>query len=327
MSNDEKIVELLKNGIAPDFDGALPKHIITAISNVFIFKDKAYKIYKRDNDFFNKSFNDLSKKENRFIFTRKDFEWNNRLSPEVYTKLRGVVLKDGAIVFTESTEDSDELIIEMNKIDMSNQLMKRLIENRISLDDCLEIGRQFGERISHLPKLKATRTTYEDFLTRYQDLISWVGSVKNIPLDKAEKYLNFIKDFIESHKDELNSKDLMGVCVDVHADNAVLTGKSFSLIDTYAPKEAWLHGYKFINIYRLATDIYAFLGKEYFEKVLQGYEETTHQKLPRKYDKFLVIYCELVTWPYQYMLSEKEPERLYVARKYQSFIEKIFQEA
>jgi hypothetical protein len=107
----------------------------------------------------------------------------------------------------------------------------------------------------------------------------------------------------------------------------VLTGKTFLPIDTYAPKEAWLHGYKFINIYRVATDIYAFLGKQYFEKVLKGYEKATHQTLPRNYDKFLIVYCELITWPYQYMLSEKEPWRLEVAKKYGTFLEKIFNDS
>src|ERR1035441_10967527 len=120
--NNNKIIDFFKKGAIPNPDGTLPKHIITAISNIFVFKDKAYKIYKNDSDFFNKSFNDLSKKENRFLFTQKDFEWNNHLSPEVYTKLRGVILKDDAIVFTEPTDSSDELVIEMNKIDMSNQL-------------------------------------------------------------------------------------------------------------------------------------------------------------------------------------------------------------
>ena len=317
------IIEVFNQGKSAELNKAKPQHIVTAISNVFVFDTKVYKIYKNDSDFFNKNFNDLSNKNNRFLFTRKDFEWNNKLSPEVYTELRGVVLKNDAVVFTEPTDDSDELVIEMNKIDMSNQLIKRLVDKRVSLDDCFEIGKQFGERESHLPKLTANRTAYEDFLTRYQDLIPWVGNVKDIPKDEAEKYLNYVKDFIENHKDELNSKDLMGVCVDVHADNAVLIGKTFLPIDTYAPKETWLHGYKFINIYRVATDIYAFLGKKYFEKVLQGYEEATQQTLPRKYDKFLLVYCELITWPYQYMLSEKEPWRLDVAKKYQSFIEKM----
>ncbi|MBU6232481.1 hypothetical protein KGP36_07650 [Patescibacteria group bacterium] len=318
------IVSEFTQGKIPGSKGAKPQHIVTAISNVFVFNDKVYKIYKNDSDFFNKNFNDLSKKENRFAFTRKDFEWNNRLSPEIYTRLRGVTAKNDAVEFIEPTDDADELVIEMNKIDMSNQLIKRLVDGTVSLDDCREIGKQFAERAAHLPKLKPTQTAYRDFLARYEDLVPWIGSVKAIPKESAEKYLSFIKDFIQAHKNELDSMDLMGVCMDVHADNAVLVGKEFMPIDTYAPKEAWLHGYKFINIYRIATDIYAFLGKEAFEKVLTGYEKAANVSLPREYDKFLVIYCELITWPYQYMLTEKEPWRLDVARRYQGFIENVY---
>ena len=318
------IIEAFKQGKLIEFKNTTPHHIVTAISNVYVFENKAYKIYRNDNDFFNKNFNDLSKKEGRFIFTRKDFEWNSRLTPEVYTKLKGVILKDNTIQFTDPTDDSDELVIEMNKIDMSNQLIKKLVDNHVSLEDCFEIGKQFAEREVNLPKLKAPRTAYEDFLSRYEDVRPWIGSIKAIPQDEAEKYLSFVKDFIQSHKEYLDTEDLMGVCVDIHADNAVLIGNNFLPIDTYAPKEAWLHGYKFINIYRIATDIYAFLGKEYFEKVLEGYEKTGGVTLPREYDKFLLIYCMLIDWPYQHMLAEKEPWRLEVAKKYGSFIENIF---
>lgn len=318
------IVNAFISGSSNELGRNKPQHIVTAISNVFVFENTVYKIYKNDSAFFNENFNDLSKKDTRFIFTRKDFEWNNRLSPEVYTDLRGVVLNGEDIEFVEPTDEADELVIVMNKVDMSNQLVKRLVDGTISLDDCYEIGRQFGEREKQLPKLQSEKTAYGDFLTRYEDLRPWILSVKDILKEDAEKYLNYIKNFIDEHKSELDSIDLMGVCVDVHADNAVLTGKEFLPIDTYAPKEAWLHGYKFINIYRIATDIYAFLGKPAFEKVFEGYKKSSGRILPRSYDKFLVIYCELITWPYQFMLAEKEPWRADVARTYGNFIEKIF---
>ena len=318
------IVNAFISGNSNELGKTKPQHIVTAISDVFVFEKIVYKIYKNDSAFFNENFNDLSKKDKRFLFTRKDFEWNNLLSPEVYIALRGVVLKGEDIEFVEPTDEADELVIVMNKVDMSNQLVKRLVDNTISLDDCYEIGRQFGEREKQLPKLQSEKTAYSDFLTRYEDLRPWILSVTDISKEDAEKYLNFIKDFIDEHKSELDSMDLMGVCVDVHADNAVLTGKEFLPIDTYAPKEAWLHGYKFINIYRIATDVYAFLGKSAFEKVLEGYEKSSGRTLPRSYDKFLVTYCELITWPYQYMLAEKEPWRLSVAEKYGAFIKSLF---
>lgn len=319
------IIEIFKSGSTLQFGNKTPKHIITVVSNVFVFDKKAYKIYKNDSKFFNENFHDLSDKAERFKFTRTDFEWNNRLSPEVYTELKGVVLKDNNISFTAPTDDADELVIVMNTIDTANQLINRLVDNSITLTDCYEMGKQLAVRVSKLPKLKALSTAYEDFLMRHSDIKPWIGGVeKHIPKELASKYQDYIKDFIESHKDELNSTDLMGTCVDIHADNAIYDNGKFLPIDVYAPKEQWLHGYKFINLYRVATDILGFLGKEGFNRVIEGYEKASEEIVPRQYDKFLIIYCELINWPYQYMLSEKETWRLDVAKKYGNVIETAY---
>lgn len=319
------IIEIFKSGSATEFGGKTPKHIVTVVSNVFVFDKKAYKIYKDDSKFFNKNFHDLSDKIERFKFTRNDFDWNNRLSPEVYVELKGVVKSKDTISFTEPDDNADELVIVMNTIDTSNQLINRLVDNRITLSDCLEIGKQLAIRISNLPKLKAPSTAYEDFLERISDIKPWIGGAsKYIPKDLALKYENYVIDFIKSHKDEFNSEKIMGTCIDIHADNAVYFDNKFLPIDIYAPKENWLHGYKFINLYRIATDILGFLGKDGFNNVIEGYERASGEKIPRQYDKFLIIYCELINWPYQYMLSEKEPWRQEVAMKYGKAIEDTY---
>lgn len=324
MKNNKKIADFFEKGEIPDSGGILPKHIITVVSDVFVFDKKVYKIYKSDSEFFNTNFNDLSNKDNRFAFTRNDFEWNNRLTPEVYTKLSGVVLADNNLRFIDPTDEAQELVIEMNKVDMAKQLIKLLFENRISLKDCFEIGLQLGKRLLSLPKLEQKHTLYEDFIARYNDIGPWIGSVKAISTDKVQKYTKYVKDFIETHKREFSFTELMDTCIDIHADNAVFIDNIFLPIDIYAPKEAWLHGYKFLNLYRIATDIYGFLGKDGFNKVLEGYQSFTKIELPRKYDKFLITYCELINWPYQYMLAEKESWRLEVANKYENVLKEIF---
>lgn len=299
------------------------KHVVTAISNIFVFKDKAYKIYRADSQFFNENFNDLSNKENRFDFTRKDFEWNHRLSPEIYIDLKGVFSDGEKLYLDDPSGSAEELVIVMNSIDMSNQVIRKLIDGKMGLNDCYQVGKQFGERILTFPKPDVGVTAYEDFLSRYTDMIAWVKSVKEVDQDEASIYLDFVKDFIENKKEELNSKELMSLCFDVHADNAIYTDGKFLPIDTYAPKAAWLYGFKNINIYRVATDFYMFMGKEAFDEVIRGYEEATNQKLPRDWDKFMIFYCELIMWPYQYMLSEKEPWRIEIAKKHQAFLRDI----
>lgn len=323
MSNREKIIQSFKIGKIPNAEGDIPKNIVTVVSDVFVFNKKAYKIYKSNSEFFNKNFNDLSNKENRFTFSRNDYIWNNKITPEVYVKLSGIIFSDDHIKFVDPDDMADELVLEMSVVDMSNQLIKLLYANKISLDDCFQIGKQFGERSLQLPKLNHTNTVYEDFTKRLIDIEPWVNSVKAIPKNKTKDYINYLQNFIEQYKNELSSKDFMGTCIDLHVDNAVFVNNSFFPIDIYAPKEAWLHGYKFLNIYRIATDIYGFLGLEGFEKVLAGYEIATNNICPREYDKFLITYCELINWPYQYMLAEKEPWRLEIAKKYENVLSEI----
>ncbi|MEY2664693.1 MAG: hypothetical protein RIT04_501 [Candidatus Parcubacteria bacterium] len=329
------IVEAFTQGklADPSFIAALgattnpkPHHITTTVSNIFVFEKKAYKIYRSDNTFFNTHFNNLSDKSRRFHFTRTDFKWNNHLSPEIYTELRGVTMKDGLLEFIEPTDSADELVIEMNRVDMSNQLMRRLTDRTISLEDCFEMGKQFGERLSHLPQVPIDKTAYADFKLRHTDMIPWVENIRKTSGEQVDAYLEYMRAFIESHRAEFDTQESMGVCIDVHAENVIFSNGTFLLMDTYAPKEAWLLGYKFINIYRLATDIYVFLGKEYFEKVLAGYEQATGQKIPRQYDLFLIMYSVLVQWPYQTILAEKEPWRAGVVEKYRDFVESYFSE-
>jgi aminoglycoside phosphotransferase family enzyme len=319
------ILEAFIRGNVNGHEGKVPLHVVTAIANVFVFENKVYKLYKNDNQFFNENFNNLSSKEGRFAFTRKDFEWNHKLSPEIYTELKGVELVGGNVMFIEPTDEVEELVVVMNKVDMSDGLLKRLVENQISIEDSYQIGYQLGQRVQKIQKVFDI-SLYEDFAARYTDLEAWLLSVPEIPKEEAKMYLGYVHDYIESHKEEFeSSKGLVGQCLDVHADNAVYTNGVLLPMDTYAPKEAWVHGYKFINIYRLASDIYVFLEKEAFEQTLKGYEESTGEKLPREQDKFLILYAELITWPYQYMMAEKEKWRIDIAEKYRLLLKEVFE--
>ena len=321
MNTDEKIISAFKTGQFPQAGKDLPKHIVTAISNVFVFADRAYKIYKGDNDFFNKNLNDLSAKDNRFSFTKKDFEWNNQLSPEVYLEIKGIYLKEDKVTFGNADAAADALVIIMKSIDMNDSLINRLMANTISMDDCYKIGFQFGEREGDLPEEQIARSVHDDFVSRYNDVVPWIASAeKHIGKDEIKLYVSHLQKSIEDTTEIFKSNADMSFCLDIHADNVVFSNGVFLPIDTFSPKADWRYGYKFLNIYRLATDIYVFLGKECFENTLQGYQDATHQVVPRKLDTFLILYSELISCPYQYMLAEKDPSRLPVAEKCRLFL-------
>lgn len=315
------VIELFKVGKISG-ENNIPQHIATAISDVFIFDNNVYKIYKNDNVFFNEHFRDLSNKHIRFEFTRKDFDWNHTLSPEIYRELKGIVIKNDEVFFVDAYDDSEELVLVMNKINPKDLLLKRLLEQNISVEDCYQIGFQFGEREQKIQKNFQDINLYDDFIARYNDMIPWVLS--QIPEGKSRKYLDFFKNFIEGHRDEFRmSRNLVKICLDIHADNALYANGKLLPMDTYAPKEDWLHGYRFINIYRLAGDIYVFMGETFFEAVLKGYTDSTMQILPRNFDTFMLIYSELIVWPYQYMLAQTELWRLQVAEKHEAFLHKL----
>ncbi|PCI29409.1 hypothetical protein COB55_02255 [Candidatus Wolfebacteria bacterium] len=310
-------IEVLEKGV--------PNHTETVISDVFVFNDFAYKVYKSDSTFFNENFSDLSSKENRFDFTRADFEWNNKLSPEIYLELKGLSVNGVVPTIGDPTDNADELVIVMKKIDMSDQLIKKLHNKTITISDCENIGEQLAKKLSELPLSNSEQTVYSDFLSRHKDIQPWIKTVdKYIPEKLARKYQEFVKEYIEANKDEFNSPNEMGMCADIHADNAIYKNGEFYPIDSYAPKKDWLHGYKFINLYRVATDIYNFLGKEGFNAVIEAYQKSSSEEVPRRHDKFLAIYCQLINWPYQYMLAEKESWRLDIADRYGKAVEEIY---
>jgi len=75
--------------------------------------------------------------------------------------------------------------------------------------------------------------------------------------------------------------------------------------------------------YRIATDIYGFLGRKGFKEVLRGYGEVSGERAPKEYERFLVTYCNLINWPYMYMFIDKEPWRKQVAEKYERVIMEV----
>lgn len=70
MHSQIKIIDAFSRG---DIFGEIsaPKHRTTVLSNVFIFKNKVYKIYKNDNKFYNENFRDISSKKIGLILLKK----------------------------------------------------------------------------------------------------------------------------------------------------------------------------------------------------------------------------------------------------------------
>ena len=145
--SQKQLITLFNAGKVPG-ENTKPHHIETVISNVFIFADRVYKIYKNDNDFFNKSFRDISSASARFDFSRRDFGWNHSLSPSIYLELKGVTIADGALKFFEPTDAADELVMVMKRFEKKDVLFEKIMHGEINRDEAFAMGRELAETLS-----------------------------------------------------------------------------------------------------------------------------------------------------------------------------------
>lgn len=307
----------------------MPKHIQTVISNVFIFDRKVYKFYKNDNDFFNKGFRDISGKTERFSFTEKDFKWNNTLSPSIYTSLKNVVVKDNAIVEVDSSPEAEEIVIVMNRVDTHDVLYEKLMDNRVTEEDCFEVGKQLAESMKKVQvALPQTYNFYDLFESRIKDLRDWIRSVTDhISIEESDSYCDYLEEFRNKNKSWFENELTAQVTTDgdFHSHNAIYSKGKFFLMDTYPPKEEWGIGHQLIALYRIGTDIWALSGKqEFFESFVKGYEASSGIKVDRKLDELFIIYASGIAVSYLYMLQRTDPEKKISAERFHNFVKGYF---
>lgn len=329
MSYSQKnIIELAKSGAIPNEKGK-PKHIETVISNIFLFDNLVYKIYKNNSEFFNEGFRDISTKKNRFSFTKKDFNWNHLLSPNIYLRLQGVSVINNEILFVDSTDESEEFMIIMNRVNEEDILFEKLTNNKITKGDCFYIGKQLAIDIKKVrPETLSGYNYFNLFKDRILDLREWMSSADNyINKEEQNKYCDFLESFRlnneEWFEDEL-SKEIENAG-DIHSHNAVLTNGQFNLMDSFPPKEDWLIEHHSFPLYRIGVDIWALSGnKGFFESFIQGYEEGSNIKLDRRLDNFNILRSAAIMAAYLYLLQETDPDKKEAAGKFHKFLEEYF---
>jgi aminoglycoside phosphotransferase family enzyme len=326
--SQKTFVEIMKSGKIAG-EKSIPKHIETVMSNVFIFENTVYKLYKNDNDFFNKAFRDLAPKRDRMDFTKKDFEWNHTLSPSIYTKVIGIKIKDGEIEITEPTENADEAVIVMNRAKTEDLLFEKLLKDDFSPEESFSLGKQLGETLKKAQKKPAEKNNfYNKFEARINDLRNWVSGVTDY-IDKTEfnEYCDFLEKFRKENREWFENKlsDEMVTGGDLHSHNAIFSDGILYLIDTYAPKEEWLVDHQFIPMYRIGADIWALTNnKDLFERFLRGYEEGSGYKVDRRLDDLYIIYASSIMVVYLYILQRTDAGKKEAATRFHKFIREYY---
>lgn len=325
MNTPADIYVLVAEGKLEGFSGK-PLVITTVISNVYVFENKVLKIYKRDNEWWNTSMQNLSGGQPRISFITKDFAFNQTLNPAVYIDLK-VLVQDGDIaILRDPQEGDDELVIVMNKIDTTQTLTKVLFEQKLTAEDCKKIGVDFATKKLNLSKdflpAELTGNWYEQLIGRFNDLEGWVSSVPDFPKDIGGTGLVKLRTILENQKEKfgaITAKDL-AVCIDCNSENLLYSDHNLNFMDVYPPKNEWRSAAFDHDIFRVGADIYGFVGKHGFNAYFQGVQSVSGDKLDPDLQDFYLLYGAMITGPYLYMLAQKNTDYLSQAQKYTDFI-------
>ncbi|MHB8136530.1 MAG: hypothetical protein ACYDH1_20145 [Anaerolineaceae bacterium] len=326
--SQRSFIELAKAGKIPG-ENSIPKHIETVISNVFIFDKTVYKLYKNDNEFFNKGFRDLAPKKDRMDFTYRDFKWNQTLSPSIYTKLIGINVKNGKVEIAEPIDDAEDIVIVMNRVNTKDVLFEKLMREEISEDESFLMGKQFAEMLKPAQtKPEGKYDFYKKFEPRVSDLRDWIKNVSEyISVEESTEYCDFLEAYRKDHREwfenELTEELVHGG--DMHSHNAIFSNGNLYLMDTYPPKEEWLVDHKLIPLYRMGTDIWALSGNKYlFEAFVKGYEEGSGEKINREFDNLYIVYASSIMVSYLYMLQRTDKDKKVAAERFHNFIREYY---
>ena len=323
MYSQKPLLELLYAGKVPGESG-IPKHIETVISNVFLFNERVYKVYKNNNEFFNKSFHDISIKEERFAFSTSDFEWNRQLAKEVHLRLQGVKVEGDSIIFPDESKNAEELLLVTARLPAGTVLLDQLQKGNLTEVDFYEIGKQFAAREKGFVWRGGfpDESLLENMLGRYPDVIEWVKNAETyLSTKEREEYGKWLKELImRVYTGETAS---VTICFDFHSLNAFYVNQTLYPFDTHPPKDSWRFGPPWLNIYRLAADIFALAGEKEFRAVIRGYfEQIKVPSPPDEVERLLIVYSALIMVSSLYMLARTDTGKLESALKYHDFLKR-----
>lgn len=320
--SQKPLLSLFLEGRVPNEFGT-PAHIETVISNVFLFPERVYKIYKDNNAFFNEHFRDISERASRFAFTKGDFEWNRALSPELYLELRAVKVGDNTVEYIDLPEQAEELVCVTKRMPENASFFSVLRSGDLDTNEFVSIGKQFALREARamFPDVP-TETFADNVMTRIHDTENWVSDGvldEWVSPQELQQWLAYLYTTAESLVSDDNRT--LGFCFDLHSLNTFYAGGTLIPFDTSPPKESWRFGPTAINAYRLATDIRVYVGEVAYRSFLSGYTAvSTRPPLRPDEEKMWTVYASLIMIQYLFFLGKTDPEKLPAAHAYLVFL-------
>jgi len=319
--SQDPLLELLRQGKVPGEQG-IPKHIETVISNVFLFGERVYKVYKENNEFVNNNFVDISQTPERMAFSREDFEWNAQLAKEVYLSLQPVKVEEASLVFLDTPEGAEEFLLVTKRLPSEASVFEHLRKNDLTNTDYYEMGKQFSVREQHFIEHEDAGeiSLLENMKGRSIDVDEWMKSVEEyLPTSERVTYMAQL----ESSISEIYGNDTRktSTCIDFHSLNAFYVEQILYPFDCFSIKYEWRFGPALLNIYRFATDVFGLVGEKEFRAIIQGYHDARGTtSVSEEIERHLVSYAAFIMVPYLYMLGKNDPDKHEAAIRYHNFL-------
>jgi len=231
--------------------------IDTQLSKIFIGKNKAYKVYLKQNTFFA----DLKNPEYRKKFYKEDFSWNYSMSPEVYLELKSVAFKGDKFIVVKE-EESEDYFIEMNLVDTNCNLSQLLLDNKVTKDNIKLLVNTMERKLSSLTKEKKAGLSNISnswsylYGLRIKDLEEFVLSQSAIQASLLKEAFMVLKNHHESSEYfKKYPEEELSVAIDGHSDNILFLDNKVSFIDVLLVADRWRLTDPYFEICRLVVDI------------------------------------------------------------------------
>ncbi len=297
--------------------------IESAISKLFFYGNRVFKVYKCEKYFFG----DFSSPEFRREFYQEDFHWNHVMAPEIYTALKGVEEANGVYKRTDLKRAKD-FYIEMRKVDASKNLTNLLGAKQVSPEDLEKITIEMALRVQNLSqsakeKLRplTKRGLFDLLRADLKDIRQFAYTADpKLPKAKSDEVMDALEDVClkEEYFKNFDSENL-SIALDNHSDNILFLQGSVEFIDIMPPKENWRVTDPYYNICRPATDVTVISGPEGAEAMYQAYEKIA-PGIPNSVKTIYEIRSSMIRAPYFYILDKPD-----LAQKYLSFAESKLQ--
>lgn len=304
--------------------GPYEKEVETALSRVFLYPQKAYKIYKSEEGFAG----DFTDKEFRKAFYKEDFSWNRDMSPTIYLSLVGFSKnKDGRWALCDLGE-ADEFAIEMKRVDTNNTLNNYLLAGKATDDTIRAVADTMMQRLIKLTAEKrdsipAFRQTWKElFKLRFKDArdFGYLAVDKGLSKARTDMVIDAAMTVLEDPYVTNYDESRYIVVIDNHADNILVTDQGIEFMDVYQFKPHWLAIDPLAAIARPAIDILALGGEEkgrIFLDQASKYYLLPSKKIVAQY----LIYSASINGVFYFLIGKPE-----IAKKYQDQIDRLLKE-